>query len=152
MVLYLCVLIVFSLCRDSLKLILVDEPLSEVVLSQEESRCNQECDWHVNCRFSTLPSSSPEIIISGDFQSPPCCQNCVPHTYHYLCAILVYIPIANLSKHSHLFHIVSTQPTIYDMFSIVMLINSHHSILKPHPCLGLIFKTLRKSLELFGYF
>jgi hypothetical protein len=34
MVLYLCVLIVFSLHRESLKLILVDEPLPEVVLSQ----------------------------------------------------------------------------------------------------------------------
>jgi hypothetical protein len=30
------VLIVFSLCRESLKLILVDEPLSEVVLSQNK--------------------------------------------------------------------------------------------------------------------
>jgi hypothetical protein len=34
MVVYLCVLIVFSLHRESLKLILVDEPLPEVVLSQ----------------------------------------------------------------------------------------------------------------------
>jgi hypothetical protein len=33
MVLYLCVLIVFSLHRESLKLILVDGPLPEVVLS-----------------------------------------------------------------------------------------------------------------------
>jgi hypothetical protein len=33
MVLYLCVLIVFSLHRELLKLILVDEPLSEVILS-----------------------------------------------------------------------------------------------------------------------
>jgi hypothetical protein len=33
MVLYLCVLIVFSLHRELLKLILVDEPLPEVVLS-----------------------------------------------------------------------------------------------------------------------
>jgi hypothetical protein len=35
MVLYLCVLIVFSLHRESLKLILAMNPLSEVVLSQE---------------------------------------------------------------------------------------------------------------------
>jgi hypothetical protein len=34
MVLYLCVLIVFSLHQESLKLILVDEPLPEMVLSQ----------------------------------------------------------------------------------------------------------------------
>jgi hypothetical protein len=34
LVLYLCVLIVFLLRRESLKLILVDEPLPEVVLSQ----------------------------------------------------------------------------------------------------------------------
>jgi hypothetical protein len=34
MILYLCVLIVFSLHRELLKLILVDEPLPEVVLSQ----------------------------------------------------------------------------------------------------------------------
>jgi hypothetical protein len=34
MVLYLCVLIVFSLRRESLKLILVDETLPKVVLSQ----------------------------------------------------------------------------------------------------------------------
>jgi hypothetical protein len=33
MVLYFCVLIVFSLHRESLKLILVGEPLSEGVLS-----------------------------------------------------------------------------------------------------------------------
>jgi hypothetical protein len=33
MVLYLCVLIVFSLHRESLKLILVDKPFLEVVLS-----------------------------------------------------------------------------------------------------------------------
>jgi hypothetical protein len=33
MVLYLCVLIVLSLHRESLKLILVNEPLPEVVLS-----------------------------------------------------------------------------------------------------------------------
>jgi hypothetical protein len=33
MVLYLCVLIVFSLHRESLKLILVNEPLPEGVLS-----------------------------------------------------------------------------------------------------------------------
>jgi hypothetical protein len=33
MVGYLCVLIVFSLNQESLKLILVDEPLLEVVLS-----------------------------------------------------------------------------------------------------------------------
>jgi hypothetical protein len=33
MVLYLCVLIVFSLRQESLKLILVDKPLLEVVLS-----------------------------------------------------------------------------------------------------------------------
>jgi hypothetical protein len=34
MVLYLCVLIVFSLHRESLKLILVDEPIPEMLLSQ----------------------------------------------------------------------------------------------------------------------
>jgi hypothetical protein len=34
LVLYLRVLIMFSLCRESLKLILVDDPLPEVVLSQ----------------------------------------------------------------------------------------------------------------------
>jgi hypothetical protein len=33
MVLYLCVLVVFSIHQESLKLILVDEPLSDVVLS-----------------------------------------------------------------------------------------------------------------------
>jgi hypothetical protein len=33
MVVYLCVLIVFLLHRESLKLILIDEPLREVVLS-----------------------------------------------------------------------------------------------------------------------
>jgi hypothetical protein len=38
MVLYLCVLIVFSLRRESLKLLLVDEPLPEVVLSQHALR------------------------------------------------------------------------------------------------------------------
>jgi hypothetical protein len=35
LVLYLCVLIVFSLRRESLKLILVDEPLLEVVVSHK---------------------------------------------------------------------------------------------------------------------
>jgi hypothetical protein len=33
-IVYLCVLIVFSLCRELHKLILVDKPLPEVVLSQ----------------------------------------------------------------------------------------------------------------------
>jgi hypothetical protein len=37
MVLYLCVLIMFSLHRESLKLILVDEPLPEVILSQPDN-------------------------------------------------------------------------------------------------------------------
>jgi hypothetical protein len=37
MLLYLCVLIVFSLRQELLKLILVDEPLPEVVLSQRLS-------------------------------------------------------------------------------------------------------------------
>jgi hypothetical protein len=35
LVLYLCVMIVFSLHRESLKLILVDEPLLEVVVSHK---------------------------------------------------------------------------------------------------------------------
>jgi hypothetical protein len=39
MVLYLCVLIVFSLHRESFKLILVDEPLPDVVLSQLRTYC-----------------------------------------------------------------------------------------------------------------
>jgi hypothetical protein len=34
LILYLCVLIIFSLRQELLKLILVDEPLPEVVLSQ----------------------------------------------------------------------------------------------------------------------
>jgi hypothetical protein len=34
MVLYFCVLIVFSLHRESLELILIDEPLPEGILSQ----------------------------------------------------------------------------------------------------------------------
>jgi hypothetical protein len=38
MVLYSCVLIVFLLHRELLKLILVDEPHPEVVLSHYESR------------------------------------------------------------------------------------------------------------------
>jgi hypothetical protein len=45
MVLYFCVLIVFSLRRESLKPILVDEPLPEVVLShsaQSENRHLQQ--------------------------------------------------------------------------------------------------------------
>jgi hypothetical protein len=37
MVLYLCVLIVFSLHQESLKLILVDEPLPKVVLSHRNT-------------------------------------------------------------------------------------------------------------------
>jgi predicted ATPase len=40
MVLYLCVLIVFSLHQELLKLILVNEPLPEVVLSQLASAQN----------------------------------------------------------------------------------------------------------------
>jgi hypothetical protein len=39
LVLYLCVLIVFSLRRESLKLILVDEPLPEFLLSHS-ARCS----------------------------------------------------------------------------------------------------------------
>jgi IS1 family transposase len=93
------------------------------------SRCHEEHDQRVNYRSVTMPSSSPKIIRSGDFQSPPCCQSFVPRTYHYLQLILVYIPIANLWERSCLFHTVSAQPTIYDMFSIVAPIDSHHSIL-----------------------
>jgi hypothetical protein len=71
------------------------------------------------------------------------------HTYHYLCAMLVYITITNLREHSRLFHTVSTQPTIYDLLSIIAPIDYHRRIFIPHHFLGFIFKTLRKSLELF---
>jgi hypothetical protein len=101
----------------------------------------------MNCRFTTMPSS-PGIIRTGDFHTPPCYQSWVPHTYHYVCAILVYIPITNLWERSHLFHTVSTQPTIYDWVSIIASIYSHHSIFIPHPCLR-FFKTSQKTLELF---
>jgi hypothetical protein len=40
LVLYLRVLIMFLLCRESLKLILIDEPLPKVVLSQLVIRAN----------------------------------------------------------------------------------------------------------------
>jgi hypothetical protein len=48
MVLYLCVLIVFSLHRESLKLILVNEPLPKVVLSH---------DFHEFCWFTIIGTS-----------------------------------------------------------------------------------------------
>jgi hypothetical protein len=56
MVLYLCVLIMFSLHRESLKLILVDEPLLEVVLSQLSSRRSLE-----NVISSQNPALSSQV-------------------------------------------------------------------------------------------
>jgi hypothetical protein len=108
------------------------------------SRHHEERDQRANYHSMTLPSSSPEIIRSGDFQSP-CCQSCVPHTYHYLCAILVYIPIANLRERSHLLHTVSAQPTIYDLFFIVAPIDSHRSILYVILALVLFLKPQGKA-------
>jgi hypothetical protein len=56
--LYLCVLIVFLLHQESLKLILVDEPLPEVVLSQ-------------NVRYSSLetPGYLPYPVMRPSAQS-----------------------------------------------------------------------------------
>jgi hypothetical protein len=55
MVLYLCVLIVFSLHQKSIKLILVDEPIPEVVLSQSSNSCSiciQKLEPK-HCKFSS---------------------------------------------------------------------------------------------------
>jgi hypothetical protein len=49
MVVYLCVLIVFLLYRESLKLILVDEPLPEVVLSQGGTKL---ATLHLNSKWA----------------------------------------------------------------------------------------------------
>jgi hypothetical protein len=53
MVLYLCVLSVFSLHRESLNLILIDEPLPEVVLSH--AMC-----W--GCRPEALHAEGPPAL------------------------------------------------------------------------------------------
>jgi hypothetical protein len=59
----------------------------------------------------------------------------------------VSIPIANLWERSRLFHIVSSQPNIYDLVSIAALIESYSSILII--ILALIyFHAIGKSLEL----
>jgi hypothetical protein len=50
MVLYLYVLIMFLLCRESLKLILVDKPLPEVVMSQR---------WHHRIVFRAPATEGP---------------------------------------------------------------------------------------------
>jgi hypothetical protein len=54
LVLYLCVLIVFSLRRESLMLIQVDEPLPEVVLSQLVIRASlgQHIEVHKNHNYT----------------------------------------------------------------------------------------------------
>jgi hypothetical protein len=90
--------------------------------------CHQERDWHVNCRSATLQWSDPMMSNSGDFQSPPSCQSCIPHTYHYLCAILVSIHLANLRERSHLFHTISTHPTTHDLFPTIAQIESHRKV------------------------
>jgi hypothetical protein len=56
LVLYLCVLIVFSLHRESLKLILVVEPLPEVVMSQLIIRASlrQHIDVPKNHNYALL--------------------------------------------------------------------------------------------------
>jgi hypothetical protein len=55
MVLYLCVLIVFSLHRESLKQILIDEPLPEVVLSQLLAQAHTVQEGSRYCDYSGKP-------------------------------------------------------------------------------------------------
>jgi hypothetical protein len=121
-------------------------------IRQVWSRRHEERDRRANCHSATMPSSSPKIIRSGDFQSPPCCQSCVPRTYHYLCAILVYIPIANLWEYSRLFHTISAQPTIYDLLFIVVPIDSYRSILYLILALVLFLKPRGKAYNYLGIF
>jgi hypothetical protein len=83
----------------------------------------------VNCLSTTLQCSNPVMSNLGDFQSHPCCQSCVPHTYNYLCAILVSIPIADLQEHQCLFYTVSSQPNVHGLFSTIVPIESHRNIL-----------------------
>jgi hypothetical protein len=64
----------------------------------------------------------------------------------------VYIPIANLQECYRLFYTVSAQPTIYDMFSIVAPIDSHHSILYLIIALVLFLKLEEKSRIIWGIF
>jgi hypothetical protein len=64
----------------------------------------------------------------------------------------VYIPIANLRKRSCLFHTVSAHPTIYDLFSIVVPIDSHRSILNLILALVFFLKPRGKDYNYLGIF
>jgi hypothetical protein len=79
------------------------------------SQCHQEPNRRANCLSTTLQWSNPAIYSSCDFQSPPSCQPCVPHTYNYPYMSPLPIPRANCLKPSYL-------------FIIAMQINSHCSI------------------------
>jgi hypothetical protein len=61
MILYLCVLIVLSLRRESLKLILLDKPLPEVVLSQPVCKSHSQCPLNITARLrlKMLPNRNP---------------------------------------------------------------------------------------------
>jgi hypothetical protein len=63
------------------------------------SRCHEECDRHTNCSSTTLPSSSPDIIRSGDFQSPTCCHTCVPPVYNCFWASTLWIQTTSYWEH-----------------------------------------------------
>jgi hypothetical protein len=63
MVLCLCVLIVFSLCRESCKLILVDEPLPEVVPSQVVIYLDDTSTKHLT--LLVIPKSHILLLLLG---------------------------------------------------------------------------------------
>jgi hypothetical protein len=114
---------------------------NSVSIHQVWSRRHQERDRHAIYCYTTIPSSSDVISISGEFQSYPCCHTCVPHAYHYFYASPLPIRIANCWEYLYLFIITVLIKFNYSINNIIII---------PHPCLGFIFKTIRKSLELFG--
>jgi hypothetical protein len=80
MVLYSCVLIVFSLCRESLKLILVDEPLPRAgfvtLVAQNPSKALAKANKAAESSQETPPpnegiTESPEVMeIHSDWRTP----------------------------------------------------------------------------------
>jgi hypothetical protein len=85
------------------------------------SRHHQKRDRRMNFLSVTLLWSNPVMSNSGDFQSPPSCQPCVPRTYNYPYMSSMPIPRANCMEPSYLFIIamwINSRCSITSLFVI----------------------------------
>jgi hypothetical protein len=82
-------------------------------IHQDISRCPQKHDWRAIWWCATLPCFNVMILRSGDFQSHPCHQSCVPHMYHYFYASHMLIPIDNHQERLNLSWAVCGQYILY---------------------------------------